>query len=315
MHSILRETMSEDNIEGQFNYVYPMTTENIKGYFPFINNISKVLCVASSGDHLLNCVAKGAKEVTLFDVNPITYYLTKLKIAALNLSREEFISFFTVPEHWDIHSDAFFNKNTFISLKWYLDDETYSFWVAFYKILDEKKYTPQTSRLFRHMRHPRETIVEANIYLDVDIYDSMKYRIKDTKWDFVESDILNLGSTLKENERYNTILFSNISDYIQGVFNCEGFSVLDKYEEFTDKLVRERLAFGGQLFYAYIYQAMTGPGWSPIDVIAELPLHFNPLILKTFPAFCRRYTSDFSCVDCVLIKERNEVGINGRRII
>ena len=61
------------NILNHFDRLYPFTTENISGYFKEkdIKNKS-ILTVGSSGDQAINAFAMGAKEVTIFDINPFT---------------------------------------------------------------------------------------------------------------------------------------------------------------------------------------------------------------------------------------------------
>ena len=53
--------------------VYPFTTEEISGYFKYLNLKDKsVLTVGSSGDQAFNAIYYGARKVTLFDINPTT---------------------------------------------------------------------------------------------------------------------------------------------------------------------------------------------------------------------------------------------------
>ena len=53
------------------DYIYPFTTEMISGYFDKLDLKEKtVLTVGSSIDQGLNALLLGAKNVTVFDINP-----------------------------------------------------------------------------------------------------------------------------------------------------------------------------------------------------------------------------------------------------
>ena len=42
----LNKILGSSNQDGTFNYIYPVTTENIAGYARYVNNFSTVLTVA-----------------------------------------------------------------------------------------------------------------------------------------------------------------------------------------------------------------------------------------------------------------------------
>ena len=81
----------------KYSPVYTFTTENLESYFIEMNlEDRKCLTVASSGDQLINLALMGAKKIDCFDYNRITYYIVKLKLAALqDLTYQEFIDYFT----------------------------------------------------------------------------------------------------------------------------------------------------------------------------------------------------------------------------
>ena len=84
--------------------IYSFTTENISGYFDYLNFFNKdILTVAASGDHIINAFYKGAKEVYGFDINYLALVFTELKLVALqNLEFEEFLKFFMINEEDDV---------------------------------------------------------------------------------------------------------------------------------------------------------------------------------------------------------------------
>lgn len=301
----LNKILGSSNQDGTFNYIYPVTTENIAGYTRYVNNFSTVLTVAGSGDHLLNCIYHGAREVTLFDINSVTYYLVRLKMAMLTKSRREFIDFFVTEDaNWDIDSPKFFAESTYLSIRNLLPADVQQFWDTYYKWLRDNKTTPQRSELFRHIKFSRKTILDANDYLATDTaYKATVMQMSLVKIRFINCDLKSLPANLPAGSRFNTMLFSNLSDYTRAAFGIsDGEKALDTYNTFLNDIKANHLALGGQLFFAYIYEASTGPGWTAIDNIADLPRHFDAYQLKTFPAISSELLNNHSIVDCVLIK-------------
>ena len=73
-----------DLYHNYFCWLYPFTNENIGAYFSKLDFKDKsVLTVTSSGDHIINSILMGAKEVDAFDVNPLAKHYSELKIAAI----------------------------------------------------------------------------------------------------------------------------------------------------------------------------------------------------------------------------------------
>lgn len=298
-----------ENQPGIFNYAYTMTTENLAGYYKYIDNFSKVLCVTSSGDHMLNCVLHGAKDVTMFDSNSLAYFVVELKLAVLvQEPRETFMRFFMEQKPWDVvHPEAlFFDHHIYERVKTHLKPTVQQFWDAFYALVKEHKVTPVQSEIFKHIRYEPQQLLEANEYLwDDTAYALVKRRLTDVKLTYVDANLKDLFRVLPSDVRFNTMLFSNISDYAAQMFGVEDGAVsMQTYNEFLEKEAKAHLAFNGQMCFAYIYQAMTGPGWTEIDRIEKLPTYFGDYTLRTFPAMDQKQLNDRSLVDCVLIKRR-----------
>ena len=80
----------------KYSKMYIMTTENLNGYYQNFDFKEKsVLTVTSSFDHALNAIFYGAKKVTTFDINRLSYYIANLKLAAVSaLTYDEFVEFF-----------------------------------------------------------------------------------------------------------------------------------------------------------------------------------------------------------------------------
>lgn len=301
----LEHATNTENESGKFNFVYPMTTENISGYSKLVHNFSSTLCVMGSGDHVLNAIANGALKVDCFDVNPITYYLLALKIAALNMPYGAYVRFFTVDKSWDEFSDSFFSERKYREIRHYMEDDAIEFWDTFYVTIRNSGKTPQTCNMFRHMRYSRDTITNANDYLKPETYKSMASKVNRTPIKFYHCSLMGIMDLLPKENLYNVIMLSNISDYINNMWpKCTERLLLRNYNDFTDKLAESRLALGGQLLFAYIYEAGTGPGWTPIDNLEWCVSEFPRAHMRFIPAMCREYKNAPSTVDAILIKDR-----------
>ena len=128
----LKELLKDRNLAnnfGMFCRVYNMTTENI---FGFLNNYDlkdkKVLTVAGSGDQRLNSYLLGAKDVTCFDINPLTELNMELKDRALEtLCLDEFLDFFGIV-------NGYYDENSVLDFRLFdkfsilLDSDTYDFY-------------------------------------------------------------------------------------------------------------------------------------------------------------------------------------------
>ena len=101
-----------NNEDNYYNKMYTLTNEEINLYFPkFKLQDGKVLTVASSGDHILEAILYGAKEIHAFDKNPFAFYMTKLKIAAVkSLNNREYRKFFEGNLGKDIFSIDYYRK-------------------------------------------------------------------------------------------------------------------------------------------------------------------------------------------------------------
>jgi hypothetical protein len=64
--------------------LYRFTTENILGYLPLLDvKDRRCLTVAASGDHVINMLMAGAREIVAFDVTPHAEEITRFKMQAL----------------------------------------------------------------------------------------------------------------------------------------------------------------------------------------------------------------------------------------
>ena len=235
-----------DDSFGNCSRIYSMTTENIWGYLKSFNlENKKVLTVAGSGDQRLNCLLAGAEDVVCFDINPITNLLIKLKDAAVvSLNFEEFINFFNIYTRKYGKHYSFMDKKLFEKIAPILDEDAldfFSFIVNEATNLDLRKVFWKTDNKF-------EVLSQVNNYLNPDSYEELKDILKNKKVNFINSSINSLPDRLND-DNYDFILLSNISDYIHKCYGKDGFN---DFKETIDSL-NEKLNNDGIIQVGYIY--------------------------------------------------------------
>ena len=307
LNSLMEALDNSPTGESMFNAIYPMTTENQSGYYRYVDVFSKVLCVGGSGDHALNCIYHGANEVSMFDINSMTYYLFNLKVGLLRSDYSTFVDFFTIDSlDWRAHSNEFFNRGIYLDFRAYLDEDTQTFWDKFYSECELRGKTPQTSGLFRPIKYSRDILMTVNDYLSSEeafLALRERYARVKPKIIFYHTGIVNLFNYIPGKEKFNLILFSNISDYLAQAFNVSDDNrCLELFNNFINTKVMPSLAFVGQVFFAYIYKATTSPIWTVIDNIDKLPVYFDNFKLQTFTAIGQKRFNNPYSVDCVLYK-------------
>lgn len=191
-------------------WIYPFTNENIKDFFDNFDFQGKnCLTVLSGGDFVLDMYLKGAKEITTFDVNPLTYYFFHLKKAAIqaDFSLKEFNNFFL--------SDNQYNKKQFDILSPYLDATSYEFWSFIYKKYDENVIRSDET-LFHKCGISQNILKKYINYLSKENYAILKEKIANLKINFIEEDIRTLYKC--DLGTYDFIYFSNIIEYAYELF-------------------------------------------------------------------------------------------------
>lgn len=227
-----------------YSRMYRMTTENISGFLnKFDLRNKKVLTVAGSGDQRLNCYSLGAKDVTCFDVNPLSELHLKLKDSALeNLSYREFIKFMGII--MEDNTNHFLNSDLFDKIKNSLDDDAYEF----YNYLVNGFRRDPSKNLYYDFDYDIRKIRNLNSYLIKDNYYKLAGSLGDKDINFINVNVANLPEVL-DGEKFDLILLSNISDYIHYVYEEDS---LEKYRELVDKLI-DNLNLYGTIQVGYIY--------------------------------------------------------------
>ncbi len=186
-----------------YDHLFRFTNEALSLYYQDLKiKGSKVLTVTGSGDHLLQAVLNGAKEITAFDQNRFTYYYTLLKIAAI-----QGLDYLPFKLYFDAFSPLEFSHRIFDTFKDYLPNDAYQFWEAMYKAGFEKQNI--------YLIGPGiNANIGENTYLEEEHFRTLKTRIHNVSYRFIDSRLEKLSSFLSSQDKYDTVLLSNIFDWL-----------------------------------------------------------------------------------------------------
>lgn len=234
--------LAKEVIEGKtyvrFIYIYPFTTENIKGYMSNLDLKDKsILTVGSSADQVINSFLYGSKDITLFDINPFTKYYFELKKAGILLL--EFNSFYEFFSN-NINS---FNIKTYSLLRNNLSKETKLFWDSLFNSYDSYFFR---DKLFSKDERTLKTLVKYNPYMDEINYNILKTTIDSLNPIFINSSLNEIKS--KVVRKYDYVFLSNISSYLK-LYTKENISkFINTIKDLTNILNKS-----GSIYLAYIY--------------------------------------------------------------
>ena len=248
----------------RFNSIYPFTTENIAGYMHDLDLKNKrIITVTGSADHIINAIAIGSTDITTFDINPLTKYYMDLKLAGLKyLSYEEFLQIF-------LYDDKNIN-NAFINrLK--MQDESKLFWNEQLMHFKNDWIQLKKSSLFNRKHFNPTNKLWQNIYLEKSKYDKIKQSIDNVKIKFLNCSLKDLNL----NQNYDYMFLSNISDYINMMYNK---NTLENYRE----LLLNFLSNVSQIYFAYLYDIGNNNPRSNIDDLEKVKKVFEYFEKQTF---------------------------------
>ena len=191
--------LDEASMNG-FEEIYPFTTENIAGYIDYFDLQDKsLLTVGSSGDQIINATFKGAKDITLLDINPYAKYYYYLKTAGiLELNLTDFNEFFRYNDYPKVfkYNKKVFDKASYKKLKSTLkslDNDSYLFWDELFDM-----YQPDHIRfsLFSNDEYGTSVLGKSNLYLQSEnTYDEAKTKLKELRSEFINEDIFKSNLT------------------------------------------------------------------------------------------------------------------------
>ena len=195
--------------------VYMFTNENLTESFPKNLENKKVLCVTSSGDHLLNAVLAGATDITCFDINIFCKYYARLKIAMIKASSynnyERLFKFMTKPLFYmNDNGLKLFNSILINDLAKYLTSEDLIFWKTYYRLY---KYNQNCDKkLLTYDALNFEDCYYNNRYLEKEEFYKLKSKLDKANINYITSYIINLKYKL--NGKFDYINLSNILERI-----------------------------------------------------------------------------------------------------
>ena len=229
-----------------FEEIFPFTTENIAGYIDCFDLEDKtLLTVGSSGDQVINTVLKGAREVTLLDINPCAKYYYYLKEAGiLEFDLSEFNKFFRYIRCYDYpkylnNNKKVFNKMCYRKLKdtlQNLDNDSYLFWNELFS-----EYAPEEARilLFNLDEPANYKIKRSNLYLQSEkLYNETKNKLPKAEKKFITGDVLETEIS----QTFDNIWLSDIDKQLR----------FKEIEKLTNKFI-ENLNDEGRLLINYLY--------------------------------------------------------------
>lgn len=226
----------------EYDFVYLFTSEN-NSYLEKIDVKNKdVLTVTGSFDQCLNLVFEGAKKVCNFDVNLLTVYFAKFKMAALKaFSYQEYLDFFL--------GENKFSYNTYLKFRDNLEPIFQQYWDFIYETFNYSNKDIMKSRLFDKPTSI-ENVILSNPYLkSEENYELTRQRINDVDITFDKKNILEIG---EGEETYDLMLFSNIETYLVDDFYATMSE--DEYLDFIHNKASKQLNDGGIIQMAYNYE-------------------------------------------------------------
>ncbi len=281
--------------------IYSFTTENIAGYFQYMNFENKdILTVSASGDHIINAFYKGAKSVSGFDINYLALIFTELKLVALEqLEYEAFLQFFMINEENNVNKnkkalDYAVYKN---KLRIHLTDNAIQYWDMMYKNFDNNGYRLRNSYIFNNKYDNNDVKLNSNLYLKNETdYNIAKENLKQKEIILINcnfKDISKLG--LSNIVNYDIILMSNISDYIKNIYNIKS----NYLKEYINNIMKDFKNENNKIVCAYLYDVQNAKYRSEIDNPIFRRHLFDKLKIKYLE---REFKSVIdNCIDSVII--------------
>ena len=153
-----------------------------------------------------------AKSVTCFDVNSLSEAQINLKDAAIKtINFEKFIKFFGIYSRKYGNDYKMLDSKIFYELSNKLDIETYLLFD--YIINNNSNYIDINKHIYYPSKKDLDILEKMNNYLNPDDYLKLRYILKDKKVDFINTHLTKLKECIGK-EKFDVILLSNISDYI-----------------------------------------------------------------------------------------------------
>lgn len=223
--------------------VFLFANENIHEYLQAMYSLNgkDVLAVGASGDHAFECILAGAKNVDVFDVNYLQKHVIELKQKMIShLPYADFMRFF-------------FEDRTFFSYEiirpiWNILSPGLQEFLNYY-------YSNRNKNLFRYRGAQHKDYRMSHIsYVECESDYKELARMMPENINFTECDIAKI--TAKIEKKYDTILLSNIYEYVNENIT-DSFERLNRfYDSILSELAENNLnTDNGQIAFGYAWRS------------------------------------------------------------
>lgn len=232
--------------------LYPFTTENLKEELkPFDLQGKDILTVMGSGDQVFEHFLKGAKNIDVFDLNPLTESYYYLKLAALieHLPKQEFFQFLSsrnlqIPNQ--INKQVL-NYDTYHRIHPFLKGDSQKFWDFLFNTYKRSEIR-RPDRLFTSDEPEYQHLERMLNYIEEEQYQKLQDGISNLSINFLNFSIQELPYHLTK--KYDFINLSNIIRYVDDIWKE---NPLEEFKKITDKLI-SYLKKDGILIIGYLYE-------------------------------------------------------------
>lgn len=225
---------------------YYNSNEDLKLTFSCIDVKEKrVMVIGSSGDQLLHAISHGAKEVVVYDLNPLTEVACEYKMAFIkNFSYDEFIN---------LAFSDYLNYKVYQKISHDLSGEARKFWdyimlhLSTFDCSDEE-FAYDKEELFKRIFFMPSTVWGVREYEDdKHIYEKLQKRLidGDYKISYINDNILDFEP--RAMGEFDVILLSNVLEWTE---NWES-----EFIDAAEKIYNESLASGGTMEIFYNFRA------------------------------------------------------------
>ncbi|MBE5735764.1 MAG: DUF3419 family protein [Clostridiales bacterium] len=237
---VLTKDIDEENcINCTVSACYITSNENLENYMYFMPLKDKrVATVGSSGDQALNAIYYGSKDVTLIDANPYSRAFTEYKIAMIkNFDCNKFHKILTSKKD-------LFSWITYRQISHDLSKDSQRFWD---KLIIEQDNSPNSTLSSEDMYR---ILIQDYPFCSSEFYKFENYKkmqnvLKsgDYNLSFITAELSEFP--MKLDGKYDSILLSNIYDYIYDSLDSE------KFEKTIIKLYNDNLSEDGMIQVYY----------------------------------------------------------------
>lgn len=249
---------TKDFSDGKLNCsskIYPFTTENLKGELePFDLTGKDVLTVMGSGDQVFEHFLKGAKNIDVFDLNPLTepYYYLKLAAFLRKVPREEFFSFLSAKSlilQNKINKQVL-NQETYQRIQPFLQGDYQKFWNYLFETYTRSEIR-RLDGLFTSDEMKYQDLEQMLNYSEEEQYQRLLDNVSNLSINFLNLSIQELPYKL--NKKYDFINLSNIIRYADDMWKENS---IEEFKKITDNLI-PFLNEDGILIVGYLYEYQT----------------------------------------------------------